>query len=144
MPITFWQIVPSMMHLRQPFVYIYTTIFFVTIGASVNLRVLNPLMPENREGLVIAGGGAIAVKAIAGYAPFGDKPINRFAIGTSMTLRGKVGLIVAGLGASTGVLSESLDAAVLIMVVVTTLIAPILQIHLSRTFHHQRDQRSSQ
>ncbi|MEO0377072.1 MAG: cation:proton antiporter [Cyanobacteria bacterium P01_A01_bin.17] len=119
----------KLMNLVQPFVYVYTTIFFVTIGASVNLSVLNPLVPENQEGLVIAGcliAIAVIGKVIAGYAAFGDEPINRLAIGTGMIPRGEVGLVFAGLGASTGVLSESLDAAVLIMVVVTTLIAPIL------------------
>lgn len=119
----------KLMRLVQPFVFVYTTIFFVTIGASVNLSVLNPLVPENQEGLVIAGCLiviAVVGKVIAGFAIFGDKPINRLAVGTGMIPRGEVGLVFAGLGASTGVLSESLDAAVLIMVVVTTLIAPIL------------------
>ncbi len=119
----------KLMRLVQPFVFAYTTIFFVTIGASVNLNVLNPLVPENREGLVIAAcliAIAVIGKVIAGFTVFGDKPINRLAVGTGMIPRGEVGLVFAGLGASTGVLSESLDAAVLIMVVVTTLIAPLL------------------
>lgn len=119
----------KLMRLVQPFVFVYTTIFFVTIGASVNLSVLNPLAPENREGLVIAGcliAIAIIGKVLAGFAAFGDKSMNRLAIGTGMIPRGEVGLVFAGLGASTGILSESLDAAVLIMVVVTTLMAPLL------------------
>lgn len=119
----------KLMRLVQPFVFVYTTIFFVTIGASVNLNVLNPLVPENREGLVIAAcliAIAVIGKVVAGFTAFGDKPINRLAVGIGMIPRGEVGLVFAGLGASTGVLSESLGAAVLIMVVVTTLIAPLL------------------
>jgi Kef-type K+ transport system membrane component KefB len=118
-----------LMELFEPFIYIYTTIFFVTIGASVDLSVLNPLVPENRQGLVIAScliAIAIFGKIVAGFATFTNKPINRLAIGFGMIPRGEVGLVFAGLGASTGILSESLDAAVIIMVVATTLIAPLL------------------
>lgn len=118
-----------LLQLMQPFIFVYTTIFFVTIGASVNLSVLNPLVPENREGLVIAAcliAIAIIGKVAAGFTTFGNPSLNRLAIGTGMIPRGEVGLVFAGLGASTGALSESLDAAIIIMVVVTTLIAPLL------------------
>lgn len=119
----------KLLELMQPFVYVYTTIFFVTIGASINLSVLNPLIPENREGLIIAGCLiviAIIGKVAAGFTTFGDPSINQLAIGTGMIPRGEVGLVFAGLGASTGALSESLDVAVIVMVVVTTLIAPLM------------------
>lgn len=119
----------KLLHLMQPFVFVYTTIFFVTIGASVNLNVLNPLVPENWEGLVIAAcliAIAIIGKVVAGFTTFGDQSINRLAIGAGMIPRGEVGLVFAGLGASTGALSESLDTAIIIMVVVTTLMGPLL------------------
>ena len=118
-----------LMQLFEPFIFIYTTIFFVTIGARVDLSVLNPFVAENREGLIIAGCLiviAIAGKIIAGFVTFTDKPINRLAIGVGMIPRGEVGLVFAGLGAATGVLSKSLDAAVIVMVIVTTIIAPLL------------------
>ena len=118
-----------LMQLFEPFVYIYTTIFFVTIGASVDLSVLNPFVIENREGLVIAGCLiviAIAGKIIAGFVTFTERSVNRLAIGVGMIPRGEVGLVFAGLGAATGVLSESLDAALIVMVIVTTIIAPLL------------------
>lgn len=118
-----------LMELFEPFIYIYTTIFFVTIGASVDLTVLNPLVPENRQGLIIAAcliAIAIFGKIVAGFVTFTDKPINRLAIGVGMIPRGEVGLVFAGLGAATGVLTESLDAAVIVMVIVTTIIAPLL------------------
>lgn len=118
-----------LMQLFEPFVFVYTTIFFVTIGARVDLSVLNPFVAENREGLIIAACLiviAIAGKIIAGFVTFTEKPINRLAIGVGMIPRGEVGLVFAGLGASSGVLSESLDVAVIVMVIVTTLIAPLL------------------
>lgn len=42
--------------------------------------------------------------------------------------RGEIGLVFAGLGTATGVLSESLNAAVIVMVIITTLIAPLLKL----------------
>ncbi|MEM9924320.1 MAG: cation:proton antiporter [Cyanobacteria bacterium P01_D01_bin.50] len=115
--------------LFEPFIFVYTTIFFVTIGAKIDLSVLNPTVAGNQKGLIIAACLiiiAILGKIIAGFAVFTDKPINRLAIGTGMIPRGEVGLVFAGLGATTGALSNSLDAAIIIMVIVTTLIAPIM------------------
>ena len=104
-------------------------VFFVTVGARTDISVLNPLVPENREGLIIASFlviVAIIGKTITGYAVFGQPGINRLAVGFGMIPRGEVGLVFAGVGAASGVLSESLDAAIIVMVIVTTFIAPPL------------------
>jgi Kef-type K+ transport system membrane component KefB len=37
-----------------PIADIFVPIFFVTMGAKVDLSVLNPAIPSNREGLIIA------------------------------------------------------------------------------------------
>ena len=104
-------------------------VFFVTVGARTDISVLNPLEPANREGLIIASFlvvVAIIGKTITGYAIFGQPGINRLAVGFGMIPRGEVGLVFAGVGAASGVLSESLDAAIIVMVIVTTFIAPPL------------------
>ena len=104
-------------------------VFFVTVGARTDISVLNPLEPANREGLIIASFLvviAIIGKTITGYAVFGQPGINRLAVGFGMIPRGEVGLVFAGVGAASGVLSESLDAAIIVMVIVTTFIAPPL------------------
>ncbi len=104
-------------------------IFFVTVGARTDISVLNPLVPANREGLIIASFlviVAIIGKTITGYVVFGQPGINRLAVGFGMIPRGEVGLVFAGVGAASGVLSESLDAAIIVMVIVTTFIAPPL------------------
>ncbi|MEM8804508.1 MAG: cation:proton antiporter [Cyanobacteria bacterium P01_G01_bin.38] len=102
-------------------------VFFVTVGAHTDISVLNPLEPANREGLIIASFlvvVAIIGKVITGFAVFGQPGINRWAIGVGMIPRGEVGLVFAGVGAASGVLSESLDAAIIVMVILTTFIAP--------------------
>ncbi len=104
-------------------------VFFVTVGARTDISVLNPLVPANREGLIIASFlvvVAIIGKTITGYVVFGQPGINRLAVGFGMIPRGEVGLVFAGVGAASGVLSESLDAAIIVMVIVTTFIAPPL------------------
>lgn len=104
-------------------------IFFVTVGARTDISVLNPLVPENREGLIIASFlviVAIIGKVVTGFVVFGQPGINRLAIGVGMIPRGEVGLVFAGVGSASGVLTESLDAAIIVMVILTTFLAPPL------------------
>jgi len=104
-------------------------IFFVVVSAKTNIGVLNPAVPENREGLIIASFlilVAILGKVISGFTIFGQPDINRLAIGVGMIPRGEVGLVFAGIGSASGVLSGSLDAAIIVMVILTTFLAPPL------------------
>ncbi len=104
-------------------------IFFVTVGAKTDLGVLNPAIPSNREGLIIATfliAIAIVGKVVTGLAVFGQPNINRLAIGVGMIPRGEVGLVFAGVGSASGVLSKPLEAAIIMMVILTTFLAPPL------------------
>ncbi|WP_446396537.1 cation:proton antiporter [Coleofasciculus sp. E1-EBD-02] len=110
-----------------PIADILVPIFFVAVGAQADLGVLNPAVPENREGLVIAVfliAVAIIGKLITGWTFIGQPQINRFAIGVGMIPRGEVGLVFAGIGSASGVLSKPLEAAIIIMVILTTFLAP--------------------
>ena len=103
-------------------------IFFVVVGAKTDLGVLNPAVPSNREGLIIAAFlilVAIVGKVIAGFTIL-QPDTNRLAIGIGMIPRGEVGLVFAGVGAASGALSESLQAAIIMMVILTTFVAPPL------------------
>ena len=51
-------------HEVKPIASIFTPIFFVSVGASVNLGLLNPATPESRATLLVAG--ALIVIAIVG------------------------------------------------------------------------------
>ncbi|MBD0334464.1 MAG: cation:proton antiporter [Cyanobacteria bacterium Co-bin13] len=111
----------------KPIADLLVPIFFVTVGARADLGVLNPAVPENRAGLLIAAFlivVAIVGKVITGWAAFGQPGINRLAIGVGMVPRGEVGLVFAGIGAASGVLSKPLEAAIIIMVILTTFAAP--------------------
>ena len=110
-----------------PLADFFVPIFFVVVGARTDLSVLNPFVPSNREGLIIATFlvvVAIVGKLITGLTLPGKENINRLAVGIGMIPRGEVGLVFAGVGAATGVLTDSLDAAIIVMVIFTTFIAP--------------------
>jgi Kef-type K+ transport system membrane component KefB len=111
----------------KPIADIFVPIFFVTVGARVDLSVLNPVVPENREGLIIASFlivVAIIGKIVTGWAVFGQPGINRLAIGIGMIPRGEVGLVFAAIGTASGALNKPLQAAIIIMVILTTFLAP--------------------
>jgi Kef-type K+ transport system membrane component KefB len=104
-------------------------IFFVTVGAKTDLGVLNPAVPSNREGLVLAIfliAVAIIGKVVTGLFVFGQPGINRLAIGVGMIPRGEVGLVFAGVGSASGALSPAMEAAIIMMVILTTFVAPPL------------------
>jgi Kef-type K+ transport system membrane component KefB len=112
-----------------PIADILVPIFFVSVGARVDLSVLNPSSADNRQGLIIAAFlilVAIIGKIITGWSIWGQEKINRLAIGIGMIPRGEVGLVFAGIGAGSGVLDKPLQAAIIIMVILTTFIAPPL------------------
>ncbi len=110
-----------------PIADLFVPIFFVCVGAKTDLSVLNPAVPANREGLVIAAFlivVAIFGKVITGFTVFGQEKLNKLAIGVGMIPRGEVGLVFAGVGSASGALSESTEAAIIMMVIITTFVAP--------------------
>ncbi|MBE7384477.1 MAG: cation:proton antiporter [Leptolyngbya sp. SIO1E4] len=118
----------------MPIADILVPIFFVTVGAKADLGVLNPAVADNRAGLIIASFlivVAIVGKVVTGWAVFGKPGINRLAIGFGMIPRGEVGLVFAGIGSASGVLDKPLEAAIIVMVILTTFLAPpLLQVAL--------------
>ncbi|MEM8719090.1 MAG: cation:proton antiporter [Cyanobacteria bacterium P01_G01_bin.39] len=104
-------------------------IFFVCVGAKTDLSVLNPTVASNREGLIIATFlilVAILGKVITGFTVLGNPELNKLAIGVGMIPRGEVGLVFAGVGSASGALSEATEAAIIVMVIATTFVAPPL------------------
>ena len=111
----------------KPVADVFTPIFFVSIGAAVNVAILDPRVPEN-HGILVVGAGlfviAVLGKVAAGYSLPWHKDINKLAVGVGMVPRGEVGLIFAQIGLLGGVLTQDVFSAVLIMVMATTLVTP--------------------
>ena len=111
----------------KPVAAIFAPIFFVSVGAAVDLSVLDPSRPDSGGILTIAvvlTTLAIIGKIVAGWAaPW--EPARRIVIGVGMIPRGEVGLIFADIGRRAGILGGEVFSAILIMVMATTFIAPI-------------------
>ena len=104
---------------------IFAPLFFAIIGAQVDFRQVNA------EILMLSGiviGIAVATKYFGCGLPawlfLKDKAAG-MRVGIGMISRGEVGLIVAGVGVSSGILTGSVYSTIVIMVAVTTIITPI-------------------
>jgi Kef-type K+ transport system membrane component KefB len=111
----------------KPVVDVFAPIFFVYVGAQVNVAYLNPFNAANRTPILFALGLTVVGllgKFAAGYAAWG--PVRKAFIGAGMIPRGEVGLIFASIGKATGSLPEPVFVAVVLAVFFTTFAAPPL------------------
>ena len=118
--------------LIMPLEVILVPIFFVLMGLQVKLETF--MQPDV---MVLAAGLFIAAslgKIASGFFATGVK--NRWAIGVGMMPRGEVGLIFIAIGKSLGVVNDALFSAVVLMVILTSLLAPPL---LKHSLQHSAD-----
>jgi len=104
---------------------IFAPLFFAIIGAQVDLRAVN-LEILALSGVIIVL--AIVTKLFGCGLPamlFLKSKRDGYRVGIGMISRGEVGLIVAGVGISTGVLTSNVYSTIVIMVAATTIITPI-------------------
>jgi Kef-type K+ transport system membrane component KefB len=113
-----------------------TPIFFASVGASVDLRVL--VEPRTLLITVVLLAAGVVGKMIAAYVPVWFKG-NKALIGTAMLPRGEVELIVAQTGLAIGALDASLFGAITLMVLLTTLLSPPLIQAIARRDPRARD-----
>jgi Kef-type K+ transport system membrane component KefB len=113
--------------LMHPLSTLFVPLFFVLMGIHVHVASL-----LERDILVL--GVVLLLCAIVGklactLAVLG-RGVNRLAVGIGMVPRGEVGLIFAGIGTrltlqNEPVISQGIFSAIVLMVLVTTLLAPI-------------------
>lgn len=112
----------SIQQLVSPLESILAPMFFVLIGIQVKLETFyNWNVMFLATGLIVA---AILGKLISGLGA--NKNDDRLLIGIGMLPRGEVGLVFASIGRTLGVISDELFSAVVLMVLITTFIAPPL------------------
>jgi Kef-type K+ transport system membrane component KefB len=108
----------------KPVADLFVPIFFVTIGMHVQLAHLDPLSPRGTLVFaVLLTLVAVASKLVAGlgvYLP----DVRRLPVGVGMVPRGEVGLIFAAIGLTDNVISAELYAAVVLMIILTTVVGP--------------------
>lgn len=106
----------------QPLESVFAPIFFVLMGLQVDLSSLF-------RGHVLLLAIVLCVAAVIGKlacALVAGKKVDGLTVGIGMIPRGEVGLIFAGVGRSLEIFDDDLFAALVIMIIVTTLITPPL------------------
>jgi Kef-type K+ transport system membrane component KefB len=106
--------------LIMPLEVILLPIFFILMGMQVKIETfLSWEVVTVAAGLLIA---AIVGKLVSGLGA--GRNTNRLVVGIGMLPRGEVGLVFAAIGRTLGVIDDEIFSAVVLMVIVTTLIAP--------------------
>jgi Kef-type K+ transport system membrane component KefB len=104
----------------------FVPIFFVNVGLAANARVLTG---ESLWLLVAMTGVAVISKVLGsglGARIAGFTNLESLQLGAGMTSRGEVGLIVASVGVSEGMISAGIFAVIVGVVIVTTLLTPAM------------------
>jgi len=104
---------------------IFAPLFFAIIGAQVNLTGINlDVLFLSAIIIVVAIFSKLVGCGLPALAFLRDRS-KAMKVGIGMISRGEVGLIVAGIGVTSGVLSSNIYTTVIIMVAITTLITPV-------------------
>lgn len=110
----------SIYNLVTPLESILAPLFFILIGIQVKLESFwDWQVLLMASGLIIA---AIIGKLVSGLGA--NRKDDRLLIGIGMLPRGEVGLVFASIGRTLGVMSDQLFSAIVLMIIVTTIIAP--------------------
>jgi Kef-type K+ transport system membrane component KefB len=112
-------------HEMDPLGQIFIPFFFAVTGAQLDLgALLDPAVALLAGALAVAG---VLTKAGGGW--IGARSLGHWsglAVGSGMVPRGEVGIVVANLGLTAGLLSPTMFSTVLVAVVLTTIAAPYL------------------
>ena len=99
-------------------------VFFVTVEVKVQPAMLNPVADNAQFGIaLLLTLVAVASKLVAGAVVY-QPGVRRWPVGVGMVPRGEVGLIFAGAGLAAGVIAEDLYSALVVVVMLTTFVAP--------------------
>ncbi|MFN7094881.1 MAG: cation:proton antiporter, partial [Burkholderiales bacterium] len=116
-------------HLIAPLGKILTPIFFIYAGMQVDI-----IAALNFETLKLAG--LISLLAILSKACCGcflPKPINKWLVGFGMVPRGEIGIIFALTGLELKIINHEVFAALLLMVVITSVVTPLALTKISHS-----------
>ena len=107
----------------KPIIHLFTPIFFVMVGLSLNLRAIDWTSPFIWSFALSLFVLAVLGKLLGAFL-IRAAPATRIAIGLAMIPRGEVGLIFAELGRASGIFSNDIYAVMVIVIALTTLLPP--------------------
>jgi Kef-type K+ transport system membrane component KefB len=118
----------------KPIIHLFTPIFFVTVGLSLNLREIDwssPFVWVFSASMFLA---AVAGKILSAVFIKGAW-LQRWAIGLAMVPRGEIGLVFAELGRQSQIFSNEIYAGMIIVIALTTLLPPFVLKWFYGRFH---------
>ncbi len=109
----------------KPIIELFVPVFFVIVGASINLKVVDFTSSTlwYMAGLLTIV--AITAKMVSGIWAEGGMR-TKLTTGIAMVPRGEVGLIFAEVGKKSGIFDDMIYAVIVFVVALTTLFAPLL------------------
>ncbi|MCK5648170.1 MAG: cation:proton antiporter [Gammaproteobacteria bacterium] len=115
----------------KPIIQLFTPIFFVYIGLSLNLREIDWSSP-----FIWGFSLVFFILSVMGkmIGPFflRESIQSKLAIGMAMVPRGEIGLIFVELGRISGILNNEIHAGMVLVIVLTTLLSPFVM----KWYHH--------
>jgi Kef-type K+ transport system membrane component KefB len=109
----------------KPIIDLFVPIFFVVVGASINLSVIDFSSAAFWQMAGLLTIGAIIAKMVSGVWVKGNIK-TKMSTGIAMVPRGEVGLIFAEVGKKSGIFDDTIYAIIVFVVALTTLFAPLL------------------
>ncbi len=109
----------------KPIIELFVPVFFVVVGASINLKVIDFTSGTFWQIAGLLTVGAIASKMLSGMWAEGDIR-TKLSTGIAMVPRGEVGLIFAEVGKKSEVFDDMIYAVIVFVVALTTLFAPLM------------------
>lgn len=116
----------------KPIIHLFTPIFFVMVGVSINLKVINLSSYDFWIISLVLLLIAVVGKMIGAFLLRNLSLLKKSIVGFAMVPRGEVGLIFAELGRTTDILNPVIYAILVFVIVITTLIPPFILKYLFR------------
>ena len=125
----------------KPIIHLFTPIFFVMVGLSLNLHAIDWSSSFIWSFSLSLFALAVAGKLLSAFLIRETLHV-RLAIGLAMVPRGEVGLIFAELGRASGIFNNEVYAAMVLVIASTTLLPPFVMkwfyIRYAAHFAHRR------
>lgn len=109
-----------------PIIQLFTPIFFVMVGLSMNIKVIDFTSLEFWSMGIVFLLIAVLGKYLGAYFITQKCYTNKMLIGISMIPRGEVGLIFAEIGRLNGILTNEIYAVLIFVIIITTVVPPFL------------------
>ncbi len=110
----------------SPIAQMFTPIFFVMVGLSMNLRVIDFSSTEFWFLVFVFLSIAVLGKYLGAFLLRKTSALKKALIGISMVPRGEVGLIFAEVGRVNGILDNEIYAVLIFVIIVTTVVPPFI------------------